>query len=673
VTNTLDDGSTGSLRDAVRLANMGSGGDTIDFDDRLSGQTIRMSPTRGMVTLSKSVTITAAGLASKPIIDGGYGGGGTFTEFAVSTGVTVTMNHLTLTNARGGRFGGAITSQGNLALTDCLLSNNTAYDPSGSAGGGVYAGSGSLTVNHCQLTGNTASAGSAIETDSGTVTITNTTVSANFGSVAAIQCSGTVMLTGCSVVNNNEEGLFCSSAVTLTDTTVSGNTATGLQADGGGMTVSGLVTLTQCTISDNKCSQNGGGIAMGAGRLTLTDCTVAGNSAANQAGAIINRGELQLSNCTVSGNTAAGTAGLYNDNRMTLTNCTVSGNTSRTSGPGGILNANQNFLTLTSCTVTLNSCSGSGGGISNSSGTFTLKNTIVAGNTAGSAPDISGSVSSQGYNLIQNTSGATISGILTGNIYDKSPQLGPLKDNGGPTQTHALLPGSPAIDAGDPALAGSTDQRGILRQALPEIGAYEISSPVRFRIDVAASTTAGDDLAVTIRTVDVLGNPVSDYTGTVTLTSSDPQAPTLGSHTFSADDDGVFTFTDGVLKTAGMQTLIVADDMVARTASVQVNPAAVSYLVLTAPDQVTADEVFEVIVTAYDAYGNVATGYTGTVGFTSSDEEALLERPYTFTAEDAGTHTFRAVLHNPGEQTLTVVDQLMSDLGDSARILVVLG
>jgi hypothetical protein len=82
-------------------------------------------------------------------------------------------------------------------------------------------------------------------------------------------------------------------------------------------------------------------------------------------------------------------------------------------------------------------------------------------------------MTSQGYNLIQDRSGAIITGDETGNIYGQDPLLGPLQDNGGPTPTHALLDGSPAIGAGDPALAGTPDQRGVIRGPAVDIGAYQ--------------------------------------------------------------------------------------------------------------------------------------------------------------------------------------------------------
>src|SRR5439155_19102022 len=132
-------------------------------------------------------------------------------------------------------------------------------------------------------------------------------------------------------------------------------------------------------------------------------------------------------------------------------------------------------LTITNSTLSGNSVSGGseqGGGIFMTNGTVNIRSTIIAQNTATtSGPDFQGTLTSQGHNLIGDTNGATITGDTTGNILNQNPRLGPLQNNGGPTQTMALLAGSPALDAGDncvfdnsctPALstALTTDQRG---------------------------------------------------------------------------------------------------------------------------------------------------------------------------------------------------------------------
>src|SRR3989337_982403 len=116
-----------------------------------------------------------------------------------------------------------------------------------------------------------------------------------------------------------------------------------------------------------------------------------------------------------------------------------------------------------------------------------FRKTIVAGNTASEVgPDCSGTIGSSGYNLVGSTSGCTITGDTTGNLTGVDPLLSPLQDNGGPTLTHPLLPGSPAIAAGNPATPGSggnaceaTDQRGVVRPqfAACDMGAFELEPP----------------------------------------------------------------------------------------------------------------------------------------------------------------------------------------------------
>ena len=211
-------------------------------------------------------------------------------------------------------------------------------------------------------------------------------------------------------------------------------------------------------------SNNGGGIFSEGDSLTLTNSTVSGNRASGSGGGIQSEGNsLTLINSTVSGNTSDGSAGILNDGgTMTITNSTVSGNNAVFNG-GGIFNFGaSSTVTLTNSTVTNNTAGQGGGGINNS-GTAILRNTIVAGNTASTGRDALGTFSSQGNNLIGNTSGAV--GFGGSDILGRNPLLGPLQDNGGQTDTHALLSRSPAIDKGTNTGCPSTDQRGKARPA----------------------------------------------------------------------------------------------------------------------------------------------------------------------------------------------------------------
>jgi predicted outer membrane repeat protein len=174
--------------------------------------------------------------------------------------------------------------------------------------------------------------------------------------------------------------------------------------------------------------------------------------------------ELTLSNVTVSGNTATGQGGgLYNDGAADP------------AGDGGI-------LICRNCTISDNHAP-IGGGVAFAAarpGTARFADSVIGGNSASASPDCDGELTSQGHNLIQDTTGCAVTGDTTGNIAGAEPGLGPLADNGGPTRTHALRPDSPAVDAGgDPCLA--VDQRGVPRPqdgdgdglATCDIGAYE--------------------------------------------------------------------------------------------------------------------------------------------------------------------------------------------------------
>jgi len=349
-------------------------------------------------------------------------------------------------------------------------------DPS-DCGGGIYNDGGTLSLTNSTITGNLAPWGGGIN-NGGALTLTNSTVSNNTAQDGAgISNGGALTLTNSTVSNNtgsrNGGGIEnVGGTVTLTNSTVSGNSA----KDGGGIINSGTLTITGSIVTGNTASRLAGGIVSDPGTLTLTDSTVSSNTASSDAGGIRNGGSMQISNCTINGNSAGGSAGgIQNFGGATLTNVTISSN-SATSNGGGLANWLAT-ITLTNVTINVNSASGTGGGIYVASGTVKLKNTIVANSVSGG--DFGGAeVTSLGHNLDSDGTGA-LGG--TGDLSNTDPLLGPLADNGGPTFTHALLAGSPAIDAGDPTDYPPTDQRGFTRpvdgdgdsNAICDIGAYE--------------------------------------------------------------------------------------------------------------------------------------------------------------------------------------------------------
>jgi hypothetical protein len=181
------------------------------------------------------------------------------------------------------------------------------------------------------------------------------------------------------------------------------------------------------------------------------------------------------------------------------------------------------------------------------------------------------------------------------------------------------------------------------------------------------STPAGKALTVTVSPRDAYGNVLtSGYTGTVQLSSSDGQAVLPAAYTFTGGGTHTFTVT---LKTAGSQTVTATDAAhgLNATATVSVSAAAAAKLLIALPTTAVHGSPASVTVTLVDAYGNVATGYTGTVHFSSSDTNAVLPANYTFTSGDAGQHTFAVTFDTTGLQSLTVKDTLSAGLTSTQK------
>jgi hypothetical protein len=363
------------------------------------------------------------------------------------------------------------------------------------------------------------------------------------------------------------------------DTTLSGGWDGTFTVQSGTSTIDGegarrgiFVNSENCIIENftvrNGFSDQGGGIWSSA-TLTLNRSTISANTSTGDAGGIWNGlGTLTLNDSTVSDNTANGSywqsggGGIYNHSgTLTLNNSTVSGNWASQAG-GGI--HDRGDLTLCSSTVSDNA-SDRGGGIYNADGSpVTLQNSILAGNTADSTgPDCSGAIGSSGYNLIGDTSGCTFT-PGTGDLTDVDADLGLLLGPPSAPWYHPLLPGSPAIDAGNPAGCTDhlgnplgTDQRGAPRVGRCDMGAYEytISGPPA-SIDAISGTpqyalpSNALDMPLQAAVLDNIGSPVSNTLVTFF-------APASGaSGTFA--DSGTFTTTavtdEGAVATAATFT-----------------------------------------------------------------------------------------------------------------------
>ena len=257
------------------------------------------------------------------------------------------------------------------------------------------------------------------------------------------------------------------------------------EPSGGGLLSRGNVTLADVIVAENT-AQGGGGIAnFTPGVMSISGATIRDNFSSGitaNGGGISNFGTMTIDSSTISGNTISPPggstqgAGIINVDTMSITNSTVSGNfTEGGLGAGIYQTPFANILRLTNVTVAQNRTLHLGGGLMSVGGKVVMANTILSDNEDGfGSPgrDCSGSIDSLGHNLVFQ-SDCSFAGVTTGNIIGRRAGLQPLRDNGGPTLTHALRNGSRAIDGGDNVLCPAQDQRGEPRITLCDIGAVE--------------------------------------------------------------------------------------------------------------------------------------------------------------------------------------------------------
>ena len=310
----------------------------------------------------------------------------------------------------------------------------------------------------------------------------------------------------------------------LTNSTVTGNTGS---TNGGGIANYGTANLMNCTVGGNTAAMNGGGVFGAAATTTLINSTVSGNTAGQNGGGVFSSGSSGVTNLgssTIVGNTAVSGGGVMNmGGVLNLINCTFATDTVSTDG-GGVANLAGGLATVTDCTFSNETAGSSGGGMFNA-GTATLTNTIVAGNTSSTsktASDIGGTSNVSGTNNLIGTGG---SGGLTigqnGNIVGvASPGLGGLANYGGPTLTMALLAGSPAIGKGTAVNGVTTDQRGLIRGKIVDIGAFQTTL-------VVESTGGGVDTTPAQLTLAGAVSLANQFTGPVVV-SFDPAVFTGG-------------------------------------------------------------------------------------------------------------------------------------------------
>jgi outer membrane protein OmpA-like peptidoglycan-associated protein len=550
-----------TLRDAIYAANADHQPDTITFASGLSG-TITLG---SKLTISDYAGVTIDGPGPGTLKIDGAGNHQIFYINASDRNPfpPVTISGLTMADGNSGATpGGAIdvSRDAALSLNNDVISGST----SNADGGGVFS-HGSLSVTDSTITGNTASDGGAITEAYSHIAVKDSQLTHNqatrFGGGAIAAYLGSLSLTGTTVSQNTSAGVgggilsFTEYGTTIKDSTLSGNTA----GAGGGLFVGqpeaykyNPLTVANSTISDNQ-AQDGAGIDISSDAqlspTTITHSTLSGNQAGSKSfgGGLLIEGNvdsaIDVVDSTISGNSAADGGGVslgYDGSHAFFG-----------SPPGSVAFENS--------TIAANTASASGGGIylgqyntgsGDQSATAKISSTIVAGNTAaGSAEDLARpSTSTSGgfdaaFSLIQHPGSAPFLSQQS-DITGVDPQLGPLQNNGGPTETMMPSATSPVIDQGKAATDLTTDQRFDPRTvdvsgiANPpggdgtDIGAVELPapppstpppSPAGFSASVRGQLIGGPTTPLIVRGITLVNCSVK--TGTLTSCSIRINAP----------------------------------------------------------------------------------------------------------------------------------------------------
>ena len=388
--------------------------------------------------------------------------------------------------------GGAVFNAptGSLIITNSSLIKHTAVE-----GGAVFNFQGTVTIGDSAISGNRADNGGGVFSQAGTLEIDNSTITGNkvsdrggglFGNMAFVEIKNSTISKNSAYIAGgllNDSGIF-----NVENSLITSNRAA--SSGGGIFTVNGEFAIDSSNISMNSAAI-AAGVMSSSSTLTITTSGISNNRAGFKAGGLESIGNVTIDQTTISNNRAGDHGGGLNhiDGPLIINNSTISGNVAGFTG-GGLLNTGNSQVS--NSTITGNTAkNGDGGGIFNLSNQLSLERSLISGNKAKTNQEIfnrgpgqggSGTVVSNDFNLIGTSNNAGIFGFTLGltDIVPSGPIgsiIAPLADNGGPTPTHALVAGSPAINAIPSVLpeCSDTDQRGVGRPqgAGCDIGAFE--------------------------------------------------------------------------------------------------------------------------------------------------------------------------------------------------------
>ena len=542
VTSVSGDASLpGTLPYAVAKANVATTPTSIEIELGTSSTTI---PLEGTLDLNGSSPVTIYnGPGQGPVT---VSGNDDIQVLNVGSKSAATITGLTLSHGSITSTGGAVYNSGKLTLNDCTITGNTAH-----FGGGLYnASKGGLELNNCTISNNLAEFGGGLE-NAGQATLSDITFSGNSAS-------------------NSGGGLenFAAGILSLTNSKIQNNNAA---VNGGGLYgAGGTSKVANCTISGNTATKFGGGVYVAAnGSIAISSTTISNNSA-EFGGGLENAGIATLTACSIAGNsTSSSGAGLEDfADSLALSECTITGNVSGKSG-GGLYTRNSSAsATILASTISGNTATVAGAGVYDYDGSVGLTDTIVAGNSAGTAGDIGGPHDSAvigTHNLI-GTGGSGGLQANNHNLIGANPDLAPLGSYGGPTQTMALLPGSPAIGVGLALNGISNDERGEPIGTTVDLGAFQSQGFTLTPVSGSTpqSTTIGTAFNTPLTVLVQPNNPNEPVAGGV-ITFNSPTTPgasaSLSNTTAVIGSNGLASITATANQTEGSYKVTASADV----------------------------------------------------------------------------------------------------------------
>jgi uncharacterized repeat protein (TIGR01451 family) len=652
VTSNADSGP-GSLRQAI--ADTCTGG-TVIFDDSQVVSPITL--TTAELLINKNLAITGPGANVMTVMRSAAGGTPNFRIFEIASGANVTISGLTVSNGAPlpgfAGSGGGFLNSGSLAFDGMVISGNNTGSPTQAGNGGGVFNFGTLTISNTTISGNKANTGGGLQSNSGTVKIINSTISGN----TAIGFAGGIE--------------FQVGSLTITNSTITNN-----RSD-----------------SDNSGGETGGGIdrASGAGPALLNNTIVAGNFR----GTGTTRDDLSGSfSATSSYNLIGDGTGMTG-----ITNGTNGNQVGTSAVPiNALLAALGNYGGPTPTHLLLPASPAIDAAL-DALAVDANNDPLTSDQRGNGYPRLIGQavdIGSVEVNYAINTTAGTPQSTAVNTAFPIALKA-TVTESGNPISGISVTFTAPASGASGTFSSGntatvSTDANGVATApaftANGSPGTYTVVASVigiatpanfsltnvvgattHFSVSAPANAIAGSAFNFTVTALDSGNNVVTAYSGTVHFTSTDAQAGLPADSTLT---NGTGTFS-ATLKTTGNQTITATDTSTSATGTsntISVNAAAATHFSVSAPANAVAGSAFNFTVTALDQFNNTATGYAGTVHFTSTDPSATLPTNSTLTN---GTGTFSATLKTAGNRTITATDTTTSTItGTSNTITVTAG